>query len=328
MVSDYFLGIDVGGTKTHALIADASGQVVAFAEGGPGNWEDVGYDGLARTLTTVTECVLANAGLSKAQITGAGFGIAGYDWPSQLAPHRAAIEPLALAQANIAVVNDTLIGLMAGSTTGWGLALIAGTRANCCGWDQHRRVGRMTGYGLRFAEYAGGLEMVGRAVQAIALEWTCRGPATQLTSAFIKHTGAKGIEDLLEGLSLNRLEIDATAAPLIFQAANGDEVAREIVLWAARELGSLAIGVIRQLGFESQSFEIVQVGSLYKGSPLLVDTLHQTVQAVAPDARFLTLTAPPVVGAVLLAMEQRGINGYAMRDGLIESTWTLMSHTH
>lgn len=323
-MSHYFLGIDVGGTKTHALIADASGRAIAFAEGGPGNWEDVGYDGLTRTLKTVTEQVLANAGLSKAQITGAGFGIAGYDWPSQLASHMAAIEPLALTQAKVAVVNDTLIGLMAGSTTGWGLALIAGTRANCCGWDQQRRVGRMTGYGLRFAEYAGGLEMVGRAVQAIALEWTCRGPATQLTSAFIKHTHTKDIEDLLEGLSLNRFEIEATAAPLIFQAAaNGDEVALEIVLWAARELGSLAIGVIRQLSFESQAFEIVQVGSLYKGSPLLVDTLHQTVRLVAPAARFLTLTAPPVVGAVLLAMEQHGLNGYAVRDRLIESTSTM-----
>jgi len=325
-VGDYFLGIDVGGTKTHALIADASGRAIAFAEGGPGNWEDVGYDGLAHTLKSVTEQVLANAALSKVQIIGAGFGIAGYDWPSQLAPHMAAIEPLALTQAKIGVVNDTLIGLMAGSTTGWGLALIAGTRANCCGWDLQRRVGRMTGYGLRFAEFAGGLEMVGRAVQAVALEWTRRGPATQLTSAFIKHTGAKDIEGLLEGLSLNRLEIDATAAPLIFQtAANGDEVAQEIVLWAARELGSLAIGVIRQLGFESQMFEIVQVGSLYKGSQLLVDTLHQSVLSVAPGARFLTLTAPPVVGAVLLAMEQRGINGYAMRDGLIESTLAVMT---
>ena len=42
----YFLGVDIGGTKSHALIADESGQVVGFGRAGAGNWEGVGYDGL------------------------------------------------------------------------------------------------------------------------------------------------------------------------------------------------------------------------------------------------------------------------------------------
>ncbi len=43
---NYYLGVDVGGTKTHALIADESGRAVGFAQAGTGSWEVVGYNGL------------------------------------------------------------------------------------------------------------------------------------------------------------------------------------------------------------------------------------------------------------------------------------------
>ena len=33
----YFLGVDVGGTKTHALIADENGRMTDFGRSGPGN---------------------------------------------------------------------------------------------------------------------------------------------------------------------------------------------------------------------------------------------------------------------------------------------------
>jgi hypothetical protein len=48
--------------------------------------------------------------------------------------------------------------------------------------------------------------------------------------------------------------------------------------------------------------------------------MRQTVRAVAPGARFVRLTAPPVVGAVLLGMEQAHLNSASLRLPLIEST--------
>jgi N-acetylglucosamine kinase-like BadF-type ATPase len=325
-MSTYFLGVDIGGTKSHALVADASGRAVGFGEAGPGNYEDVGYEGLAATLALVAQRALADAGITKEQIVGAGFGIAGYDWPSQREAHLAAIRPLRLDHARLELVNDTIIGLLAGAPSGWGIAIVAGTRANCWGWDRQRRIGRLTGYGWRMAEVAGGLELVGKAVQAVALEWTRRGPATRLTQAFIEFTGARDIEDLLEGLSLERLQLDASAAPLVFQAAaEGDLVAIETILWAGRELGSLAVGVIRQLNLEALEFDAVLVGSLYQGSPLLVEAMRQTVHTVAPGARFVPLSAPPVVGAVLLGMEQAGLDAPAWRETVIQSTVELLS---
>src|SRR4030067_2525092 len=90
----YFLGVDIGGSKSHALIANEEGNAVGFGTHGPGNHEGVGYDGLRIALQSVTEKALAVAGLAKADITAAGFGVAGYDWPSERAPTLEAIHSI------------------------------------------------------------------------------------------------------------------------------------------------------------------------------------------------------------------------------------------
>jgi N-acetylglucosamine kinase-like BadF-type ATPase len=321
----YYLGIDIGATKSHALLADENGRAVGFGEGGPGNHEVVGYEGLTATLREITSQALADAGIRREQIAGAGFGVAGYDWPSELAPTLEAIGTLGL-RVPLEVVNDTIIGLVAGAETGWGVAVIAGTSNNCWGWDAQHRIGRVTGNGGMFGEHGGSGELVQEAVAAVAKAWTRRGPPTALTGAFCRLVGASSDADLLEGLSQGWYDIGAAAAPLVFQTAEaGDPVALAVVRWAAVELASLANGVIRQLRLEQQAFDVVLVGSMYNGGPLLLEPMRAAVQAVAPGARFVRLTVPPVVGAVLLGMQVGGLPAQALRQDLIASTHKLMA---
>ncbi|MFN8453978.1 MAG: BadF/BadG/BcrA/BcrD ATPase family protein [Anaerolineae bacterium] len=142
----YFLGIDTGATKSHALIADKTGQAVGFGQGGPGNPEVIGYEGLGELLRQITGEALDSAGLRPDQLAGAGFGIAGYDWPSQREPLEQSLRFLELGHTPFEIVNDALIGLLAGASSGWGVCVIAGTSCNCWGWDAQQRVGRMTGF--------------------------------------------------------------------------------------------------------------------------------------------------------------------------------------
>jgi N-acetylglucosamine kinase-like BadF-type ATPase len=318
-MAPYYLGVDVGGTKTHALIADESGQACGFGEAGQGNHEGVGYDGLAAALQIAVDGALARAGISPDRIAGAGFGVGGYDWPSEREPTLRAIRTLGLS-APLEAVNDAIIGLLAGAEEGWGVGVVAGTGCNAWGWDRARRAGRMTGMGWQMGEAAGAGELVEEAIRGIARDWSLRGLPTRLTQAFVALTGAANAEDLLEGITLDRYVVDASAAPLVFRvAAEGDGVARQVIEWAGSELGGLAVGVIRQLGFEALSFDVVLVGSLYDGGPLLTESMRRTIQAVAPGARLVGLAAPPVVGGVLLGMEQAGLDGRAARHRLIET---------
>ncbi len=300
----YFLGVDVGGTKTHTVLADETGRVVGFGLSGPGNHQGVGFDGMYEALFSGFSQALKMSGLTAGDISGAGFGIAGYDWPSERSMMEATIRRLGIA-CPIHMVNDAVPGLVAGARDGWGVGLVSGTGCNCRGWDrEHQREGRVTGYGYQMGENAGASELVWRAMQMVSFEWTRRGPATALTPALIQYAGASDMEDLLESYTEGRRYVGAQAAPLVFEvAARGDPVAQDVIRWAGVELGEMANAVIRQLGFETLTFDVVLAGSMFEGGPMLIEPLRETIHAVAPGAHLVRLSVPPVIGAVIIGME-------------------------
>jgi N-acetylglucosamine kinase-like BadF-type ATPase len=199
------------------------------------------------------------------------------------------------------------------------VAVVAGTSCNAWGADRQGRLGRMVGFSW-LCENAGSSELVMKAIQAVALEWTRRGPATALSQALPEYYQVASAEALLEELTMGRMRVDARACPLVFQVARqGDEVAQEIVRWAGRELGDQAKGIVRQLGFENERFEVVLGGSFFKGSPVVAEELARTVQELAPGAQVVRLEAPPVVGGVMLGMLCAGAHTPAARLRLIET---------
>jgi N-acetylglucosamine kinase-like BadF-type ATPase len=300
-------------------VATQTGEVVGFGLSGPGNHEGVGYDGVTATILQSAGQALAQAGIGINQVSAAGFGIAGYDFPSERKHTLEAILPLGL-QAPLEVVNDVVIGLIAGASEGWGIVVDAGTGNNVRGRDRAGREGWVTGCGVTFGEFGGGGDIVSRAVQVVSHHWSTRGPFTCLSEAFIKATGANSLTDLIEGLAQGYYNLDADAARLVFDVARqGDPIARQVVRWAACELGETTNAVIRQLSIQDEAFDIVLIGSVFKGGPLFTRPLQRTVHKYASKSRFTRLHVPPVTGAVLLGMEQIGLRDQEVRHRLFSS---------
>jgi N-acetylglucosamine kinase-like BadF-type ATPase len=316
----YYLGVDVGSSKTHALVVDQAGSVLGFGRGGPGNHEGVGYDGFMDSVrTAIWEC-LRNSSLSPDQIAGAGFGISGYDWQSEYPIFMDLLKGLNLS-CPYKIVNDTCLGMLAGSPEGWGVAVVAGTGCNCWGWTKGRqKIGRVTGSGTWMGEGAGASELVERSFQSVAYQWSMRGPATRISDEFVRMAGVKDLGQFLEGLTLHQYEFGAEVAPMIFKMAEeGDQVARELVNWAGTELGELARCVIRQLEFEESSFDVVLIGSMFDQGEMLIGPMRARILELAPGANMVRLSAPPVIGAVLLGMETSGIRpGEEIRKQLFD----------
>ncbi len=323
----YFLGVDAGGTKTHALITDETGKAIGFGFAGPGNWESVGYDGLADNLLDAASQAGDMAKIEIPQISGSGMGLAGYDWPSQRQAHLDAIKKLNL-ECPLEIVNDATLGILAGAEEGWGISVVSGTGCNCRGWSRdHQREGRVVGGANHWSgEAAGGYDILARAMRAVAFEWVRRGPATALTPFFLQQTGAKDLDDLVEGMYLGKYDFDPAMTLLVFEIARkGDAQALEVIRWAGNELGMMAVSVVNQLDLQKESFDVVLIGSLYDGHPLMTESMRTTIQLIAPGARLVRLTVPPVVGGVVLAMQETGLDARKVRSNLIESTQKLLA---
>lgn len=305
-MTDYFLGVDIGNTKSHALIADEQGNVLGFGKAGCGNHEIIGYELFAELIQLLVGEALTSAGISSQAVKGAGFGIAGYDWPTQYEELYKGIQMLHLGGPAV-MVNDAVIGLVAGAPQGWGIGLVAGTGSNCWGMDQKGCFGRMTGLSHLMDEGGGASSLVLWAVQAIGRAWTKRGPCTMLTDIFLEHYGETEVIRLLERLGNQGEQIDASLAPLVIETAHkGDTVALEIIQRATESLSSLCVGVARQLDLIDQEVDVVLIGSVFKAGSIFIDPLKKCIHAEMPLAALTRLDCPPVVGGAILAMKEYG----------------------
>ena len=70
------------------------------------------------------------------------------------------------------------------------------------------------------------------------------------------------------------------------------------------ELNARTGKVLRSWDTGVAPYDVVLVGSMFNGGALLIDPLRQSIAELAPGARLVRLQTLPVVGAVLLGMEQ------------------------
>lgn len=304
-----FVGVDAGGTKTHALVVDEAGVVRGVGRAGAGNWEGVGLEGTHRVLQQAVEEALAQADASPDEISAAGYGLAGLDWPSDETRLRPVVARLGVGGPQV-LVNDTFVALRAGVP--WGVVIIAGTGTTVAGRNSSGQTARTLGLGYPFDDWGSAPELAQACLYAVACAYTGRGPATALSGHLMHLVGARDETDLLEGLSRKRYElwpfVTQIVQVLFQEAQSGDEAAQGVVRRGGRALGGGAVAVIRRLGLEQKSFDVVLAGGLFRShSPLLLETLEGTVRAVAPRAVLSPLEAPPAVGGALLAMEAAGL---------------------
>ena len=318
------LGIDGGGTKTHAVIADAEGTVRGFATSGPANWEVVGLRGAGESLREASRRALEAAGAEVGDLAAAAFGLAGIDWDSDLPRLTAEVDGLGLP-GPAEVTNDSFIALRAGTADGVGVVVIAGTGAISAGRSRDGRTFRTLGQGAEFGDTGSASDVSDAALRAVAYAYTGRGPQTELTELLCSLYGCRSSAELLERASRGG-ERSRSAAPTVLRSAEGgDEVARGIVQWAGRELGESAVLAARQLDMTGDEFALVLAGGLFRGeSTTLMEALEGCVRAEAPSVRLMQLDTAPVAGAALMALDRTagGVSAPAaerLRAGVLDA---------
>jgi len=305
------LGVDGGGRKTYAIVANALGELLGAAASGPSNWELVGIDGARDAIAGAADAALAEAGIKRFALDASVFGLAGVDWPSDLDRLDAVIEPLGLGGGR-RILNDAFVALRAGTTQPWGVSVIAGTGTVAAGRNPAGREFRTLGEGAIFGDFGDEFDVSELAVRAVADQYTGRGPSTMLTELLCEHLKADSAAEMLERLCREDPRIRSPEVqiltPLVLKATEkGDLVAREILERIGQALGSAAGLVARRLEMGDLEFDVVCAGNLFRTpNRYLLDQLELEARREAPNAQLTLLDVPPVVGAALMALELAG----------------------
>ena len=172
------LAVDGGNSKTDiALVAD-DGRVLAFVRGPTSSHQAVGLERGMEQLVGLVSDAAARAGLDPAARPIARIGvhaIAGADYPRDVRMLERALAGTGLTD-EVVVVNDTIGALWAGSSAGWGIALICGEGINGAAIAPDGRQVRFDGVGDISGDWGGG-HSVGQAGLAAAVRATDgRGP--------------------------------------------------------------------------------------------------------------------------------------------------------
>jgi len=322
----YILGIDGGGTKTFALIADACGRLLGFGQAGPSNHQGPGLEAAMAAVERAGRAAIESAGVRPSEIAIVSCGLGGADLPEDFAMLQPALEQLNLG-ARVDLRNDTQVALRAGTHESWGVVLICGTGFNAAGRAPDGREICFPGLGWLSGDWGGSSMLAMEMVRLVMREDDGRGARTALTPMLLSALGQPSAYELMRALYHKQIErpVLVSTVPLLFRAARqGDVPAQNLIIQLGEELGASAVAVIRRLGLEAEPVEVVLGGSVFKGEgPLLTDTLLQVIHRAAPEAVLVRPAFEPVVGAVLLGLEAAGVRVddetyQALRDTLPE----------
>ena len=278
----FYLGIDGGGTKCRARLRDASGALVAEAEGGLANiYQD--FDG---ALSTILATARAVAGKIPLHHIHAGLGLAGATGPAQCAR----VAGSGLPFASVTVDSDGCAACLGAHNGGDGGIVISGTGSAGFALVRGQRVS-VGGHGFMLGDQGSGA-VIGRALLQHALlahDGLVRAsPATREILEKFGHSPGSLIEWSRTALSRDY----AAFAPLVIAAAGaGDAVARGIVEQAAKALAGLA-RQLRRAGARRLSL----IGGLGPAiSPWFSPAIARLFQPPLAD---------PLEGAIILAKRQ------------------------
>lgn len=300
VASTLVLGVDGGGTKTLAVLAEQDGRIVGW--GRAGNCDIYSNPaGAVAELERAVDAALVAAGALRSQISTAVYSLVGVDWPEDFDHWRDVLAERKLGE-RIVVVNDAIGALQASATNGDAVIVVCGTGAatgsrNAAGEMWHSSFWQLT---------QGGRELGAKALDAVYRAELGLGPATQLTGRLLGLFGAKDVEALLHASTCRALlrQVDpGRVPPTLFSVADsGDAVATEILRTHGEALGAIAATAARKVGILEKPFQLALAGGVLRNPSLILrGALLERLRGQAPFF-VMVESGEPLRGAINLAL--------------------------
>jgi glucosamine kinase len=281
----FVVGIDGGGTKTRALLADERGEHIAEAIGAGSAVRPQEVERSAGVIAGVVRDVIANAakGQQRARVLCVGVAGAGREPERQALIEALAAQEIAeevIVQTDLAIALDDAFG------DGPGVLLIAGTGSSAFARGPTGTTARCGGWGPVIGDEGGGAWIGRRALSVVAASSDGREPETALTGAVLTATESNETADLIRWAATATPAGLATLAPVVLKVADaGDQRANSIVSLAVEELALHVRSLARQLFVDERaSVPVAFTGGLLSKGTSLRKRLEHRLKSAVPGA--------------------------------------------
>jgi N-acetylglucosamine kinase-like BadF-type ATPase len=301
------IGVDGGNTKTVALVARPDGTVTGRGLSGCSDIHnapsvEVALDAVAAAC----QDALFEAGISASDITAACFNMAGADWPEDFQLLGRSIPELVGLPGEPLVVNDAIAPIRAGTVDGAGVSVVCGTFGTTAGRNRDGRT-----FHVGFWPDRTGARGLGQ--DGLAAVWRSQlqlGPETSLTGRALELYGSATPIELLHSFTRRggwpEPHKERLAPVVLDEAIAGDPVAAAIIENHGRILGQQARSCADAVGLlDAGRFPVVLTGGVFHHHPSTV--LQEAILAHVPEGDPVSVPHAPVIGALLLAFDQAGL---------------------
>ena len=307
----YFVGVDVGNTKTVYALAHEDGTVLQKYRGPGANYQEIGAGEMTRRILDGLLRTTQAAGIAINDVSAIYYGAAGADTPKDFDIMRPALAEAAPG-ISFEFDNDCWIALYSGTMGGPGMVVTCGTGNTNCAANASGKHMRVGGLDEMLGDVLGAYSIARYAVSAAMRSEDGRDEPTILTSMLPEALGIASNADIIT-MEMNSEQVTKIVQTFFEAASIGDGKSLEICWMLVKE----TLKIVREFYsglFQGQSFTLVLEGSVFKQKyqpffKMLELALHQKykLEIIIPEW-------DPVVGAVFLAFKSAG---YSLESSIV-----------
>lgn len=307
--NNYIIGVDGGGTKTTAALANLAGNILKIGKADSASPRNVGIkkatENIIRAVTNVLPPQSKNYKIVSIFI---GLPAVEEEFGSEIKKIKEVfLREKKISQAlsgKLTIGSDQLVAFWSGSDKKEGVVLIAGTGCVAHGW-KGRKEDKASGWGW-LADEGSGFWIGQKVFQAILKDLDGRGEKTLLTDFVLRKFKVKRPSSILLNRKIYSQDFIKVVSSLSLicdlACKKGDKIAKSILTETAEELAASVKTIIKKLSFSKKKFPLVLVGSVLK-SKVVLNTFKREIKKIASKVDFIVPKEDPVVGAVKLTIE-------------------------
>lgn len=303
--------MDGGGTKTHAVITDHFGNILAEHVAGPTNFQIIGVEKAAETIFSLIQLCCESVHCSPKDVASVVCGLTGAGRVGDQKRMKEGLQRYARRKKSklnsIIIESDARIALEGAFKGEAGVILIAGTGSIAFGKDEKGKIHRVGGWGRILGDEGSGYYIGRLGLTAVTHHLDGRGEKTALTKMIAKNFMLSDQTAIITAVYKNGFDV-ASVAPLVFEAAQKkDRVCAMIVEQAVIELAEHVRIASEKILSSSKAkvkskVRLAFIGGLIAHQTLLSRLLRRYIQEEIPFVSLIEPMASPAYGAVVLGM--------------------------